>query len=169
MSFYEDQTPIGFQPHGPMPSDAIPMDIRQRHAEDQGDYSEEDQFEKTRQSLGIADPRAKAMMMQAELQTMNIQQQLQRQRAMDEEMAKNLKKIEEAHNKKKKEKFRERHKKFLEERGLEYKGEKPAEKKNKKVHDINDQVQVVQKWWEQMQKEDLEEQREKGFINAAIK
>ena len=43
------------------------------------------------------------------------------------------------------------------------------EHKSGKVHDINDQVQVVQKWWSQMQQEDLEELREKGQANATIR
>lgn len=99
---------------------------------------------------------------------MSIQQQL-RQRAMEEEAAKNQKKAEFRQWKQRPEKFRERHKKYLQERGREATKEHVEEPKSGKVHDINDQVQVVQKWWSQMQQEDLEELREKGQANATIR
>lgn len=65
---------------------------------------------------------------------------------MEEEAAKNQKKAE-LWQKQRREKFRERTKKYLQERGRETTKEHVEEPKSGKVHDINDQVQVVQKWW----------------------
>lgn len=139
------------------------MNIKYEQIEEQTEHSDDELEAPAAAADIVLDGKGKAATAVApplpQFQTSANQQQMPKM--TPEEMAKNQS-SERRQRKQAREKFRERHRKYLQERGREAMKEQVEEQKSGKVHDINDQVQVVQKWWSQMQQEDLEEQREKG-------